>query len=96
METITEDKIDFVIEVCHKLADILKDPTHGGTRELTAEARTTAREEAHDELLACLDVLAACVQYHQGFSDVISIARKYKVNSIESASVDTVANVIKQ
>lgn len=78
------DKIDIIITCCHKLADLLKDPTIGGTKELTSDKRTAVREEAYDELLICLDVLAASAQFNNGFFDVINIATKYKLNSLSA------------
>jgi hypothetical protein len=72
------DKIAIIVDTCHKCADMLKDPTQG--KDMSAEARKIARDDAYDELITCIDVLAACVEYHNGFFDVVSIANKYKVD----------------
>ncbi len=76
----TGDKIDIIINCCHKLAELLKDPTEAGTKELSSDKRTAIREETYDELLICLDVLASCAQFNNGFFDVINIAGKYKLS----------------
>lgn len=73
------DKIELIVSLCHKLSDILKDPTEAGAKELPADKRSELREEAHDELLICINVLANCAHYYHGFFDVVNIASKYKV-----------------
>lgn len=75
-----DDKIELIVNICHKLAAILKDPTESGKKDLSADLRTQAREEAHDELLTCVDVLASFAQFNHGFFDVLNIAGKYKHN----------------
>lgn len=74
-----ESKIDLITTVSHKCADILKDPTLGGARELSAEARTIAREDAYDDLLTCIDSLAAIASFNEGFFDIVNIASKLKI-----------------
>lgn len=74
------DKIEVITNLCQLLADILKDPTHGGKKELSADGRQAARESAHDELLTTIDVLAASAHFNQGFFDVLNIVSKYKEN----------------
>lgn len=81
MELENEDKITLIVETCHKCASVLKDPTVGGSIEMTAEKRNEAREEAYDEITTCIDVLAAAIEYHNGFFDVVNIANKYKNHS---------------
>jgi hypothetical protein len=81
MELGSTDKIALIVDTCHKCADVLKDPTLGGTIELHADKRKSARDDAYDELTTCIDVLAAAVEYHNGFFDVINIANKYKTSS---------------
>lgn len=78
----SEDKIELIIQVCHKCADILKDPTEGGSKDLSAELRTQAREDAYDDLMTAIDTLASCAQYHDGFFDIINIASKLKLNNV--------------
>ena len=80
MEYDNNSKIELIINACHKLADVLKDPTEGGTKELTAEARNAMREDAHESLLICIDVLAASAEFNHGFFDVLNIASKYKID----------------
>jgi len=82
MELENDDKIALIVDTCHKCADVLKDPTVGGTVELTAEKRNEAREEAYEELITCIDVLAAAAEYHNGFFDILNIANKYKSHVI--------------
>jgi hypothetical protein len=75
-----DDKIELIIGVCHRCADILKDPTSGGKAEMSADLRAGAREDAYNNLLTAIDALAACAQYHNGFYDVLSIASKLKID----------------
>jgi len=78
MELENEDKIALIVDTCHKCAGVLKDPTQYAGKEMTAEKRNETREEAYEELITCIDVLAAAVEYHNGFFDVLNIANKYK------------------
>lgn len=73
------DKIDLIVAACNRLADILKDPTDGGKKDLSADSRNSCREDAYDDLLICIDVLAASAQFNHGFFDVINIASKHKI-----------------
>lgn len=75
----TSDKIELLVHVCTHLSDIMKDPTNGGKKEMPADVRTSARETAHDELLTCIDVLANCAHFNNGFFDVLNIVNKYKI-----------------
>lgn len=81
-----EDKIDMIVGVIARLADIMKDPTDGGKTSASADDRTRMREEAHDELIVCVDVLAAGAQFNSGIFDVISIANKYGIKEAAKQS----------
>ncbi len=74
--TTMEDRIELIASTCRELADLLKDPTKGGTISMTGEERNTARDEIHDELHICIDTLAAGAEFHHGIFEVISIANK--------------------
>lgn len=76
----SDDKIELIVAICHKCADMLKDPTCGGKSEMSADARNNAREDAHDDLLTAIDALAACAQYHTEFYNVLNIASKLKID----------------
>lgn len=77
----TGDKIDLIVTVCGRLADILKDPTEGGAhKEMSSEARNTARADAHYDLTKCIDTLASCASFHYGYFDVVNIAHKLQIN----------------
>lgn len=78
---IIDSKIDLMISVSHKCANILKDPTLGGSKELSAEARTSAREEAYEDLLTCIDCLAGIATFNEDFYDVVNIAKKIKIDA---------------
>jgi len=79
MELDTDSKLDLIIAVCHKCADIMKDPCCGKA-DMNADARTKAREEAYDDLLIAIDTLAANCSYNSGIFDVINIASKLKID----------------
>lgn len=75
------DKIDLLVSICGRLADILKDPTEGGTRkDMSAEARSEARTHAHDDLLGCVDTLASFAQFYHGYFEALNIASKLHLN----------------
>ena len=82
MDMQMDDKIDLIVGVCHKCADIMKDPK-GNKTDMSAEARNAAREEAYDDLLIAIDALAACAHYHNGFFDVLNIASKLKIDATQ-------------
>lgn len=71
-----EDKITLIADTTRELASLLKDPTKGGSIQLTSEQRNEAREELYEELCICIDTLAAGAEFHHGIFDVISIANK--------------------
>jgi len=71
-----EDKIELIANTARELADLLRDPTKGGTVTMTTEQRNAAREEIHDELHVCIDTLAAGAEFHNGIFEVINIANK--------------------
>ena len=73
-----ESKIDFLIEVCHKLAELLKDPTQG--KEMTAEIRAQIREDSYNHLLECIDLLGLSAHFNDGIFDIINIANKINVS----------------
>ncbi len=79
-EITDDDKLDILISVCQKCADLLKDPTEGGTVELTGDKRTEVREAAHDDLLTAVDTLAAAARYNVGFFCVLNIASRLKID----------------
>jgi hypothetical protein len=88
MDTLNIDnnsKIDVIVMVCHKCADILKDPTFGGTKELTSEARTHARESAYEDIVTAVETLAAIANFNEGFFDIVNIANKLKIDIHGSA-----------
>lgn len=72
------DKIELIVDVCEKCANILKDPTLGGTVELSADARAKQREDAYDDLLVSVQTLAAIAEFNHSFYDVLNIAEKFK------------------
>lgn len=80
MDTGIDDKIELIVNVCHKCADMLKDPTNAGRCDMSADKRAEAREAAYDDLLVAIDALAACAQYHNGFFDVLNIANRLKID----------------
>lgn len=75
------EKIELISETCRCLADLLKDPTKGGSESLTSEQRTELREEVHGELILCIDTLAAAAEFHSGISEIVNIAAKRLGNS---------------
>jgi len=81
MEDESESKVDLVINVAQKCADVLKDPTLGGTKELSAEARSEEREKAYEDLTLCLNALGGLALFHEDFFDIISIANKLEVDA---------------
>lgn len=72
-----ESKIDFLIEVCHKLADLLKDPTEG--KEMPAEIRAQVREKTLTHLHDCIDLLGLSAHFNDGLFDIINITSKINV-----------------
>lgn len=74
------EKIELIVDVCHKCADILKDPTHGGSLQLDADSRAKNREDAYDNLMVSINVLANIAEFNHGFFDVINIANSLKIN----------------
>lgn len=80
MEFDNDTKIQLIVAVCHKCADILKDPTESGQRDLSAEARSTARENAYDDLLVGIDTLSAIASFNEGFFDIVNIASRLKLD----------------
>lgn len=71
------DKIELIVEVCRKLAEIMKDPTQG--KEMPADQRTKIREEAYEELVGAIDTLGSLAQINEDFYDILNIAKKYNV-----------------
>lgn len=78
----TGDKIDLIVTVCGRLADILKDPTEGGQhKDMSSESRNQARADAHYDLTKCIDTLSSCASFCHGFCDILSIAQKLHINN---------------
>lgn len=77
------ERIDNIVAVSHKLAELLKDPTTGmdhiAKKEMSPDARREARDAAHDDLITCIDTLAAAGHYHEGYLEVINIAQRLHV-----------------
>jgi hypothetical protein len=71
-----DSKIDFIVEIATQVADLLRDPTLGGQREIKGDERNTLRESYHEDLTTCINALASCAHYHTGIFDIISIASK--------------------
>jgi hypothetical protein len=71
-------KIEFVQEICIKLADLLMDPTQG--KEMSADQRNKIREQTHSELLLAINLLASIGICNEDFFDIINIAGKLNVN----------------
>lgn len=71
-----EDKIELIATTARGLAELLKDPTKGGTVQMTSELRNEAREELYEDLCVCIDTLASGAEFHHGIFAVISIANK--------------------
>jgi hypothetical protein len=71
-----EDKIELIANTCRELAELLRDPTKGGTVTLSSEQRVAYRDEIHEELQICIDTLAAGAEFNHGIFDVINIANK--------------------
>ena len=84
LELSEDDKLDILVSVCQKCADLLKDPTEGGTIELTSEKRTEVRELAHDDLIIVVDTIASAARYNTGFFTVLSIASRLKIDVTRS------------
>jgi hypothetical protein len=81
MDISSDSKIDLIILVAQKCADILKDPTFGGTKDLSSEARTNAREEAYEDLLNSINCLGELATFNEEFFDVVNIANKLKIDA---------------
>ena len=77
------ERIENTVTVSHKLADLLRDPTagldHEAKKAMSAEARKEARDGAYDDLMTCIDTLAAAGHFHDGYLEVINIAQRIHV-----------------
>lgn len=83
----TGDKIDIIVTVCGRLAADLKDPTAGGShKDQSAEWRKEVRDYSHDDLIKCIDTLAAAAHFHHGFFDILDIAQRLHINVYEESS----------
>lgn len=73
----TDQKIEIIVALCHKLADLLKDPAAAtAATSLDAEARAKIREDAYEDLLTCVDALALIAQYSESHFSVLNIAAR--------------------
>lgn len=70
------DKIEMCTEVGKKIADVLKDPTKG--KDMPADERNRRRAEAYDDIITCIDVLAAFASSADGLLDIMQLREKYK------------------
>lgn len=70
------DKIEICTEVGKRIANILKDPTNG--KDMPAEERNRKRAEAHDDIITCIEVLAAFASSADGLLDIMQLREKYK------------------
>ena len=73
------DKITLLTNVCHKLAELLKDPTCG--KEMAPEARAALRSEAFENLTSAIDTLSLAAQLNEDYYDIVNIAVKLNVKS---------------
>jgi hypothetical protein len=80
LESDSKSKMDLLTTVAHKCADLLKDPTLGGKKDLSAEDRTIAREEAYEHLIYCLDCFTEFVSFHEDYYEIFNIAKKLKID----------------
>lgn len=75
------DKLDIIVNATKKCAELLKDPTLNGKRQLEAQQRNEIREESYNDLMRCIDILTSYADLFFGFSDIIDIHNKLNINN---------------
>lgn len=71
-------QLETMIEACRILAGIIKDPTQGGKKEMTAEQRNSAREESYESLIDMLDTIESINDVAHGFISALNIVNTNK------------------
>lgn len=74
----SDNKVELIVELCTKLAGILKDPGQG-SKDISAEQRVVIREQAYNDLLSSIEILGLIAQYSSNIFDVLDIVHKYNV-----------------
>jgi len=75
------DKLEIIVNVTKKCAELLKDPTLNGKRQLEATQRNEIREEYYTDLIRCIDILSIYGDLYSGFNDIIDIHNKLNSNN---------------
>lgn len=71
-------RIELLVNLAHNLAELLKDPTLGGKKEMTAEQRNLARESAYTNLLTTIDGLESAAYFQSAINDCFVISEEIK------------------
>ena len=68
-----EAHFEILFEACRKLADVLKDPTNEGAKQLDADSRHKAREDAHANMYDILDALEGALDFTHAVTLAVNI-----------------------